>query len=197
MSVLGGDWTDEDQALCLGGPLERVADHMIARSGTTRTAEEIGVMLLDAMEHRLRTTPLAWRPGARELLVECRDAGLPTALVSASWSRLIVAVGEKIREDLGRDPFDAIVAGDDVEYSKPHPDPYLTAAAALGSEPADCLALEDSPTGVRSAVAAGCRVVAIPHLAPVTDDGALVISTLEGITLRELWRRACAPAACR
>ena len=192
MAVLGGDWTDADQALCLGGPLERVADHMIARSGTSRSAEEIGVMLLDAMEHRLRTTPLAWRPGARELLVECRDAGLPTALVSASWSRLIVAVGEKIREDLGRDPFDAIVAGDDVENSKPHPDPYLAAAAALGVAPADCLALEDSPTGVRSAVASGARVIAIPHLATVEVPGAHAVSSLEGLRVADLWARASA-----
>lgn len=190
MGRLGGSWSDADQAACLGGPLERVADYMIERSGSSLTAEAVGVLLLDAMEHRLRATPLAWRPGARALLLECREAGIPTALVSASWSRLIVAVGEKIREDLGRDPFDAIVAGDDVERSKPHPDPYLMAAAALGATPSSCLALEDSPTGVRSAVAAGCRVIAIPHLADIEVAGAVVVESLTEQTVAGLWSRA-------
>ena len=44
--------------------------------------------LLDEMEGRLRSTPLAWQPGARDLVSECRSLGVPTALVSASWSRL-------------------------------------------------------------------------------------------------------------
>ena len=59
------------------------------------------------------------------------------------------------------------MTGDEVSHGKPHPEPYLTAAARLGVDPSDCLALEDSPTGVTSAAAAGCRVVAIPHIADI------------------------------
>jgi HAD superfamily hydrolase (TIGR01509 family) len=190
MGSLGAGWTEADQAHCLGGPLERVADYMIDRSGSALPSDAVGVMLLDGMEQRLRDSPLSWRPGARALLVACREAGVPTALVSASWNRLIDAVSDKIATDIGTRPFDAVVAGDDVANSKPHPDPYLAAAAALGVDPADCLAVEDSPTGVRSAVAAGCRVVAVPHIAAVDDPGALVVETLSGRGLLDLWRLA-------
>ena len=190
MAALGATWQESDQEHCLGGPLERVADYMIERSGADVSPDAVGLMLLDAMEQRLRATPLAWRPGARALLVECRSLGIPTALVSASWNRLIDAVNEKITADLGRTAFDAVVAGDDVVNSKPHPDPYLAAAAALDVDPGSCLALEDSPTGVRSAVAAGCRVVAIPHLAAIDVAGAVPVDSLEGRSVADLWSLA-------
>ena len=190
MAGLGSTWSSADQEHCLGGPLERVADYMIQKSETTVEADEIGHRLLDAMESRLRDSPLSWRPGARALVIECRDLGVPTALVSASWNRLIDAVGEKIDADIGSRAFDVIVAGDDVENGKPHPDPYLTAARNLGMQPDRCLALEDSPTGVHSAVAAGCRVVAIPHIAEVVDTTALVIDSLENWTLARLWQES-------
>jgi HAD superfamily hydrolase (TIGR01509 family) len=190
MARLGASWSEQDQEHCLGGPLERVADYMVERSGTSTPSGAVGDLLLDAMEVRLRESDLAWRPGARALLLECRENGVPTALVSASWTRLIAAVQQRIDDDLGRPAFDLIVAGDDVANSKPHPDPYLTAAAGLGHEPARCLALEDSPTGVRSALAAGCVVIAIPHIAAVDEPAALVVGTLEGCDLRGLWRAA-------
>ena len=187
MARLGSSWTEEDQRHCLGGPLERVAEYMVAISGTTTAAEAVGTMLLDEMEHRLRSTPLAWRPGARGLLLECRTRGIPTALVSASWNRLINAVAGKIHDDIRMTAFDAVVAGDDVAASKPHPDPYLRAAALLGVDPRDALAIEDSPTGVRSAVSAGCRVVAVPHIADVHEDGVAIIDSLVGRSLEDLW----------
>ncbi len=187
MDGLGSDWTDEDQSICLGGPLERVVDYMIAKSETDQSSDDVGARLLDEMEHKLRLSPLAWRPGARALLLEARQRKIPTALVSASWNRLIDAVSEKIDEDLGRAAFDVVIAGDDVAMSKPHPEPYLTAAAALGIDPHACMALEDSPTGVASAVSAGCRVVAIPHIADIAADGAMVVRSLDDWTLDSLW----------
>lgn len=190
MAGLGASWSAADQAHCLGGPLERVADYMVELSGTSTPAEAVGELLLDAMEQRLRESDLAWRPGARSLLLECGVHGIPTALVSASWTRLIAAVQQKIDDDLGRPAFDLVVAGDDVANSKPHPGPYLTAAAGLGHEPADCLALEDSPTGVRSALAAGCVVVAIPHIAVIDEASALVVTSLEAWDLARLWTAA-------
>lgn len=187
MEGLGGAWTEADQMACLGGPLERVVDYMIARAGGGHDREATMTALLDGMEHLLRTTPLVWRPGARDLLLEARAAGIPTALVSASWNQLIDAVSERIREDIGQRAFDVVVAGDDVQQTKPHPEPYLTAAAALGVEVGDCLVLEDSPTGVTSGVAAGCRVVAIPHIATVDGPGVTVIDSLVGWTVASLW----------
>ena len=60
--------------------------------------------------------------------------------------------------------FDAVIGGDMVEKSKPEPDIYLTAAAALGVSPEECYALEDSRNGLISAHRAGCRVIHVPDL---------------------------------
>ena len=190
MGALGASWTDEDQVICLGGPLERVTAHMRERSATDLDDDAVGQMLLDAMEGRLRNEPLEWRPGARELLLECTALDLPTALVSASWARLITAVVEGIETDLGFPPFATIVAGDDVRNSKPHPEPYLEAARRLGTTASDCLALEDSPTGITSARDAGCAVIAIPQLATVAHLGTAVVETLAGSTIGGLWATA-------
>ena len=60
-----------------------------------------------------------------------------------------------------------MVTGDQVADGKPHPEAYLRAAARLGVDPGACVAIEDSPTGLASAEAAGCVVVAVPHHVPV------------------------------
>lgn len=116
---------------------------------------------------------LAWRPGARELVTAVRAAGIATALVTATRRRLVeVAFGT-----IGADQFDAVVCGDDVALTKPHPMPYLT-AAALVSAPVDrCVAIEDSPNGVRSALAAGCAVLAVPC--------EVALPAIEGVTIME------------
>lgn len=187
MSLLGASWHPEDQVACLGGPLEKVTAHMRSRSGSALSDHEVGLLLMEAMEFRLRSTPPIWQPGARDLLQECRRLGVPTALVSASWSRLIRPVIEGMEADLTSSPFDVIVAGDDVSFSKPHPEPYVTAAGILGVRPDACLAIEDSPTGVTSARDAGCRVVAVPHLADVSHLGTAIVPSLAGLSLTDLW----------
>jgi HAD superfamily hydrolase (TIGR01509 family) len=190
MGLLGASWHPEDQVACLGGPLEKVTAHMRIRSGSSLSDHEVGLLLMDAMESRLRSTPPAWQPGARDLLTECRGMGIPTALVSASWARLIRAVADRMEEELTTLPFDVIVAGDDVTYSKPHPEPYVEAARLLGVRPDECLAIEDSPTGVTSARDAGCRVVAVPHIADVAHLGTAVVTSLAGATITSLWHTA-------
>jgi beta-phosphoglucomutase-like phosphatase (HAD superfamily) len=81
--------------------------------------------------------------------------------------------------------------GDDVERGKPHPDPYLLAAERLGVDITKCVAIEDSPTGVASALAAGAVVLAVPHHVdvPMRHDvnGRMIRrDTLAGITAAEL-----------
>jgi HAD superfamily hydrolase (TIGR01509 family) len=109
-------------------------------------------------EHR----PL--KPGAAALL---RATGLPCALVTSTATA-------QARSHLGHagllDHFVAIVGGDAVANGKPHPEPYLTAAARLGLAPHACLALEDSHHGVQSAHAAGVPVIMVPDLLPATPD---------------------------
>jgi len=77
--------------------------------------------------------------------------------------------------------FATIVTGDQVNDGKPHPEAYETAARRLGVDPRCCVAIEDSPTGVASARAAGCRVVAVPHHVPLapSPDWTLVSSLTE------------------
>jgi HAD superfamily hydrolase (TIGR01509 family) len=127
---------------------------------------------------------LPWLPGARELLLAVRAAGLPTALVTSTPRALVdIAV-----QAIGARNLDAIVAGDEVRHNKPHPESYLRAAALLGVPPPDCLAIEDSPAGVGSAEAAGCPVLAVPHEVPLPPGPHRVVRTtgLAGLGVADL-----------
>ncbi len=86
---------------------------------------------------------------------------------------------------IGAHYFDAVVAGDEVGNVKPHPEPYLTAARLLGvADPRRCVAIEDSPTGVASARAAGCVVLAVPSETRLSDvDGVTVVDSLASVDL--------------
>jgi beta-phosphoglucomutase-like phosphatase (HAD superfamily) len=100
-----------------------------------------------------------------------------------SWRRLADAVIDAAPAGA----FVGSVAGDEVEPGKPHPAPYLAAAIALGVEPADCIAIEDSPTGTRSALSAGCRTVGIPHVVALEPHpGLTILPTLQDVRLDEL-----------
>ncbi|WP_406209832.1 MULTISPECIES: HAD-IA family hydrolase [unclassified Streptomyces] len=123
-------------------------------------------------------------PGALALLDLLQASGIPTALVSASSRQVMDAV----LKTLGADRFRTTVAEGETPRSKPAADPYLAAARSLGVDPAACLAVEDSPTGVAAAEAAGCRVLAVPSYAPI-DPGPrrTVRRGLEGIRREELW----------
>jgi HAD superfamily hydrolase (TIGR01509 family) len=188
MLDLGAEWTHEDQAYCLGGPIERAVDYMLEKSNTSRSHADVLEQLLVVMGELYASTPLQWQPGARVLLLEALDAGIPTALVTASWRRIIDVVQAAISADLGRDAFAFTVGGDEVAENKPHPVPYLTAASFLGCPPALCLVLEDSPPGAQSAHSAGCKVIASPHITAIeAQTDLLIVDTLHGQTLQTLW----------
>lgn len=120
--------------------------------------EEPDVAWLTSRVFGLFREGLVWRPGAAELLRAVKLAGLPTALVT-STGRLLV---EAALDTLGRENFDVVVCGDEVGMPKPDPEPYRTAAALLGVPVEECVAIEDSPTGVASALASGAVVLAVP-----------------------------------
>jgi HAD superfamily hydrolase (TIGR01509 family) len=107
-----------------------------------------------------------WRPGAREALAAVRASGLPTALVTSTYRELT----DVALDTIGRGFFDVTVCGDEVSATKPDPAPYRRAAELLGVDPHACVAVEDSPTGTRSAVAAGATVLVVPAEVAV-DDG--------------------------
>ncbi|WP_324197310.1 HAD family phosphatase [Nocardia cyriacigeorgica] len=106
----------------------------------------------------LMAEPIPWRPGAKDALAMVRAAGLPSALVT-NTKRSLAEFG---LDTLGREYFDASVCGDEVPHGKPEPDVYLRAAELLGLDPKTCVAVEDSPTGVAAAEAAGCAVLVVP-----------------------------------
>ncbi|MGW1275006.1 HAD-IA family hydrolase, partial [Streptomyces sp. NPDC002491] len=97
------------------------------------------------------------------------------------------AVADLVLDALGADRFAVTVTADDTEHTKPAPDPYLAACRALGVDPAACVAVEDTETGVASAEAAGCAVLAVPSLAPIPPaPGRTVVVGLEGVTPERL-----------
>ena len=96
--------------------------------------------------------------GARELVQQLRDAGVPIAVASSSHRQWVEAAltGAGLRQY-----FDQTTAGDEVSVGKPSPEIYLKAAQKLGFDPANCIAIEDAPAGVESANAAGMKVVLV------------------------------------
>ncbi|WP_086564238.1 HAD family hydrolase [Streptomyces africanus] len=163
----------------VGGPMTRSAGFLIEATGADITLDELTVLLNDGFEDRIgRTLPLM--PGAGRLLAELYEYEIPTALVSASHRRII----DRVLTSLGAHHFHLTVAGDEVPRTKPHPDPYLAAAAGLGAEPARCAVIEDTATGVAAAEAAGCHVVAVPSVAPIAPAlRRTVVTSLEEVDL--------------
>jgi HAD superfamily hydrolase (TIGR01509 family) len=177
-----GAWTDEHAHALVGFDLRDSARYISEHGDVDLPIDDIVNLLLDGVIERVRRR-IPWRPGARELLADLRAADIPCALVTMSWRRFAQAVVEM----LPAGSFQAIVVGDDVTDGKPHPEPYLTAARLVGVPPERCVAIEDSPTGVRSAVAAGCITIGVPHVVSVPDDlGHRRVDTLDGLTMAAL-----------
>jgi beta-phosphoglucomutase-like phosphatase (HAD superfamily) len=85
------------------------------------------------------------------------------------------------------DTFEVIVTGDTVSQGKPHPEPYEKAAAILGVDPRDTVAIEDSNTGVRSAQAAGCTVLVVQNHVPVLPgERRVFVDSLAGMSTADL-----------
>ncbi|WP_435743859.1 HAD family hydrolase [Nocardioides sp. SYSU DS0663] len=183
-----GTWSREHALALVGNDLMVSARYIRAHMGIDLAAEEIVEALLDGVVSRVeRSVP--WCAGAREQLVALAEAGVPCALVTMSWRRFV----EPILAELPAGTFAAVVTGDQVTRGKPHPEPYLNAAALLGVEPADCLAVEDSATGATSAAAAGCRVLVVPnHVEVPPGPRRAFAASLVGLDLAASWHAALA-----
>lgn len=116
---------------------------------------------MELMREYFSDNPLELKSSAAELLTYLNEKGIPAAVCTATDQA-------RAREYLSRvgilERFDKIICATMVERGKPMPDIYLYAARELGLMPSECLALEDSPNGVRSAAGAGCVTVMIPDL---------------------------------
>ncbi len=174
---LGGTWNEELALQLVGNDLLESGRFIREHMGISLTPEEIVERLLDGVV-ALVEQEVPWRPGARELLGALHEADVPCALVTMSYRRFV----EPILAVLPAGTFQAVVTGDQVEHGKPHPEPYLTGARLLGVDPADCLAIEDSNPGARSAEAAGCTVLAVPnHVQVEPGDRRVFRDTLVGL----------------
>lgn len=178
----GGRWSMEHAHNLVGNPLLVSAEYIRANSPVTLPPEQIVHRLQAGVIDRL-AEQVPWRPGALELLSGLRTAGVPCAMVTMSWRAMV----DVVVAALPAGSFEVLITGDEVEHGKPDPEPYLRAAAALGVPVTDCVAIEDSVTGVASALASGARTIAVPHVVAVPPrTGLTVLDTLAGVAPRDL-----------
>lgn len=184
----GGTWSRDHALNLVGSALLDSGNYIRVHMGIDRTPQQIVDELLDGVVARVEVD-VPWRPGARELLSDLHASGIPCALVTMSWRRFV----DPILAQLPGGIFASVVTGDRVEFGKPHPEPYLTAAAELGLAPADCVAIEDSNTGATSAAAAGSTVLCVPHHVPILEgEGRVFADTLSGMDTAALVRHISA-----
>lgn len=158
-----------------GGPVPDPASNYLRTVGLNRTSliqwflqyvpdEETAEYWInqtrDGFNERARTE-LVLKPGVVEALEHVAQSGVKQMVVTSTRT----AMAEDKLKHMGLlGFFTEVLGGDQVAQGKPHPEPYLTGCERLGIEAQHALAIEDSPHGVRSALAAGCAVVHIPDL---------------------------------
>jgi HAD superfamily hydrolase (TIGR01509 family) len=160
---LGSEWTPAIKEAVIGKSLPTAIPIILRLLGAEDAdPDETSAWLLQRMVE-LFTAALPLRPGALRLLDALAETEIPLGLVSSSYRVLVDAA----LAELGGWRFAVTIAGDEVRRTKPHPEPYLVAAERLTAPPGACVVFEDSPSGVASAEAAGCCVVAVPDHVPI------------------------------
>ena len=178
----GGRWHDRAQRDMMGMSSPEWSRYMHDVVGLTEPPEEISAEVVRRLA-ALYSKHLPALPGAREA-VERLAARWPLALASSSNRELIDLALELL--GVAR-LFQATVSSEEISRGKPAPDVYLEAADRLGVEPSRAAAIEDSHNGIRSAKAAGMRVLAIPnrHFPPDADvlgEADVVLDSLAELT---------------
>lgn len=179
---VGAIWTEQDGMNLIGMSLYDSSRLIKQKLGLEISADEVISTLTASVISKLEHS-LPWRPGALELLTELKQSGIPMALVTMSMrtnaDAVVARMGEKI--------FDLVIAGDEVEHGKPHPEPYLKAARLLGVDIKDCIAFEDSISGLKSAEASGAIAIGVPNMIKIPEQpGRILWPTLKGVTISDL-----------
>ena len=179
----GGRWPDDAQTRLLGMSTAEWASYLSADLGVDLPPDEVADVVIDRMAARYADR-LPLIPGADDALRRLA-ARWPLALASSSPRRLIDSV---LAAAGWGELFEATVSTEEVGRGKPAPDVYSEAARRLGRIASACTAVEDSSNGMRSAAAAGMRVIAIPRpqYAPAPDAlklAALVLTSLADLTV--------------
>ena len=182
--LLGGRMSEAARARTIGASMRVSMNILHADLGLRRSEEQLqaDARWVEDRTAELMAAGISWRPGAAELLREVRASGLATALVTTTPRRLAGIVLAVIRADLGEDPFDVTVCGDEVPARKPDPAPYRQAMQALAVDPGECVVIEDSQAGVTAGLAAGAAVLGVPALQPVAEaPGLTLLDSLAGV----------------
>ena len=153
----GGTWTEQDTLDCLGLSMKFTLDRLRER-GVDLPDEQINERLVTKVREALEHQQVEFLPGIERFLPQVRDAQIPAAIVTNATT----SIAQRTADAAPEGTFSVIIGNDETTHPKPDPQPYLLAAQRLGVEPSRCVALEDSPSGVRSATAAGMKVIVVP-----------------------------------
>lgn len=174
----GGIWTEQDTLDCLGLSMQFTLDRLRER-GVNLPDEEINNLLVAKVHETLAQQPVEFLPGIERFLLEVREAQIPAAVVTNATT----SVARRTANAAPEGTFSVIIGNDETTHPKPNPQPYLLAAERLGVDPTQCVAIEDSPSGVRSATAAGMRVIVVPGELEVPEGLGTVRLKHEELTL--------------
>ena len=152
-----GTWTEQDTLDCLGLSMKFTLDRLRER-GVDLPDEQINERLVAKVREALAHQQVEFLPGIERFLNQVRDAQIPAAIVTNATTSIAQCTADAAPEGT----FSVIIGNDETTHPKPDPQPYLLAAQRLGVESSRCVALEDSPSGVRSATAAGMKVIVVP-----------------------------------
>lgn len=178
----GSDIQPEDETAWVGIGLWDLA-HLFQERGVRLHADDIVADLSRRVNAEVFEGELDWRPGARELLASLTAAGIPNVLVTMSTREQAEQVAARLPEGT----FAGIISGNDVAKPKPDPEPYTRGASLVGVEARDCVAIEDSVTGARSAFTAGAVTVGVPNLVDLRSAPCdRILSSLEGVTAHHI-----------
>jgi HAD superfamily hydrolase (TIGR01509 family) len=176
--TLGFPMTEDVHLAMVGSSHETTNKLLVEAYGVSFPYALFDEQCREMFRHRMaEAVPL--KEGVVEILGELRGRGIPAAV--ATSSRSAHALGHLGRAGL-LELFETVVTRDDVENPKPHPEPYLTAAKRLGMTPRQCLAVEDSHSGVRAAHAAGMQTIMVPDLVhPSAEIEALCAAVMRSL----------------
>jgi HAD superfamily hydrolase (TIGR01509 family) len=185
LELLRSEWVK-----CIGlgpGEVPTPYEDIEARLGRPIDSEKIRARRQTLYYDVLKT--LSPRPGVLDWIAEAQSHELSLAVVSSSPRSWVVGHLERL-ELLGL--FTQIFSRDDVARAKPDPELYVKAAMGHGLWPNECIAIEDSPNGVLSAVTAGCHTIAVGNEMTRSLDlskASLVVNALNEITLASVLKK--------
>ncbi|MBP3222344.1 MAG: HAD family phosphatase [Actinomycetaceae bacterium] len=183
LKPFGVTWTAGIAEKYIGASLCQSSQSIVDEYSLPMTAHVFTENLVDNVEKILLRQGVQWMPGAYELLLSLARSSVRVGLVTASWKK----IADVIVANAPHNVFSAVVTGDACVQEKPHPYPYLKAADILDVSPEKCCVIEDSSTGLRSAIHAGMHVISVPCVASVPSyEGVHHVRSLSEVSMEFL-----------